>query len=170
MYMAEPLSLLSISHRTVWASFQSALLPRSNLREPRTQRIRQAGLNLRRDQAGLVEVLQVGFVLRPEAGELHANQVRQRDRTNAMERSIRPDGWRRLGIVRLYLLTRENQMDCSPRGGRSRLHQHVHSGNVLVLHPERLNRSRDPLEIVAPHRDIDIPREARRSRADRASG
>jgi hypothetical protein len=29
-----------------------------------------------------------------------------------------------------------------------------------MLHPERLNGSRDPLEIFAAHRDIDIPREA----------
>ena len=39
----------------------------------------------RRDQAGVVEVLQVGFILRPEAGKLHANQIRQRNQTDAME-------------------------------------------------------------------------------------
>ena len=51
-------------------------------------------------------------------------------------------------------------MDRSPRGGLACLHQHVHSGNVPVLHAEGLDCSRDPVEIFAPHRDIDIPREA----------
>jgi len=61
------------------------LLARSHLREPCAQDRRQAGLDLRRDQAGLVEVHQVGFILRPEAGKLHANQIRQRNQTDAME-------------------------------------------------------------------------------------
>ena len=51
-------------------------------------------------------------------------------------------------------------LDRPPRGGCVRLHQHVHSGHVPMLHPERLNGSRDPLEILASHRDIDIAREA----------
>jgi hypothetical protein len=51
-------------------------------------------------------------------------------------------------------------VDRSPRGGRSRLREHVYSGNVPVLQPERLNCPRDPVEIFAAHRDIDIPREA----------
>src|ERR1039457_2338632 len=77
-----------------------------------------------------------------------------------MEGSTGADGWRRFGIVRLYFLTGENQMDRPTRGGPIRLHQHVHSGYVPMLQPERLNGSGDPLEIFASHRDIDISREA----------
>src|ERR1019366_4100018 len=63
-------------------------------------------------------------------------------------------------VVSLHFLARENQMDCPPRGGLSRLHQHVHSRDVPVLHPKRPNGSRDPVEIFALHRDIDISSEA----------
>src|ERR1022692_3150760 len=65
-----------------------------------------------------------------------------------------------IGIFCLSLSPREDQTDTPPHGGRSRLHQHVYSNDVPVLHPERLNGSPDPVEIVAPNRDIDIPREA----------
>ena len=88
------------------------------------------------------------------------NQVRQRNEANALKLSTGTDCRRSLGIIRLYLLTRENQVDRSPGGGRSRLHQHVHSRHVPVPQSERIDGARDPFEIFAAYRDIDIPREA----------
>src|SRR5258708_19835336 len=100
--------------RTVHPGTGRQLFARSNLREPRSQRLRQIVLNLGRDQAGFVEILQVGFILRPEAGDLHTNQFAERDQANAMKSSKRSDGWCRSAIARLYLLTPETHLPPPP--------------------------------------------------------
>lgn len=48
---------------------------------------RQSSLDFRSDQPGFIEVLEVGFVLGAETGELHAHQVGKRDEAEAADYS-----------------------------------------------------------------------------------
>src|ERR1017187_7530758 len=55
------------------------LLTRANLRQPLGEDRRKTRLHFGYDEPGLVEILEMHLVLYAEAGELHADQVRQWD-------------------------------------------------------------------------------------------
>jgi hypothetical protein len=74
------------------------------------------------------------------------------------------------GIIRVpRMVTQEPGSGLEPQADAAalrhlRLYQHVDTCNVPVLEAERLHRLRNPLEVFAPHRDVDIACQAFRRR------
>jgi MFS family permease len=66
-----------------------ALTAGARFRQSLPKQRRQTGLNLRRDEAGLIQIHQVSRVLCTEARQLHANQVFQRDEPKSANAAAR---------------------------------------------------------------------------------
>src|ERR1039457_6012314 len=58
------------------------------LPQPLREDRRKAGLHVGRDESGLVEIFEIGFVLCAKAGELHVDQVRQRDQPQSFDSPV----------------------------------------------------------------------------------
>src|ERR1017187_1680274 len=72
-----------------WFGAPGVMLPAcAHLRPPLREDRRKAGLHVGRDESGLVEIFEMGFVLCAKAGELHVDQVRQRDQPQSFDSPV----------------------------------------------------------------------------------
>src|ERR1039457_2392089 len=74
------------------------LLVCANLRQPLGEDRRKTGLHVGCDESGLVEIFEMRLVLCAKAGELHVDQVRQRDQPQSFDSPVETEFQRWLRI------------------------------------------------------------------------
>src|ERR1017187_4583289 len=121
----------------------------AHTRQPLCEARRKAGLHFGRDESGFVEIVEMRLVLCAKAGELHVDQVRQRDQAKLSDSPVGAEFRRCLRI----------QMDGPTSGGLVRPNQHVDSRHVAMLETKCCGSFRDLLQIGAAYNDIDVLRE-----------
>jgi hypothetical protein len=104
-----------------------------------------------RNQTSLIQIFEVGFILRTKTSQLHSNQIRQRNQSNSLQRTAATQ------IRRRFRFTCKNQAHRTPRRWTGRLHKHVRPGHMAMLQPKTFSGLRDLLQVLPADDYIDVP-------------
>jgi len=121
---------------------------------------KQGVFDFRRDQARVVQILEMGLVFCPKARKFHAHQVIERRQPQAVKCPSYAEAGRGLRVASFHFLAGENDMYGTAGGRLAGLNQHVSACDMTMLKAKRLHRLRNCGEIFTANRYIDIARQA----------
>ena len=109
------------------SSTSPPLVVLANIQEPLPQGSRQRGFDFRGDEAGVVQIFEVGLVFDAKASEFHTNQIGERNQFQALDGLMRSKLGHWFEVVGPDFFAGKDQMNRSARRGIAGSDEHVNA-------------------------------------------